>query len=208
MWEQMTIIASVTFLCMISPGPDMIIVMRNTFQGGRTSGLRTSLGVLCGNLVHVSYCALGVGWLISNSIVAFNVLKYAGAAYLVYLGIRSLMAGSRSLAAARLAPADGSAHSSKGAFVQGFVNNILNPKGTMFYLGVFTLVIRPDTPLLHTTIFVVTMMSISTAFWLVFVHALNSAVTRRILNKGQDAINRIFGAVLIAVGLKVAVAER
>ena len=73
---------------MISPGPDMVIVMRNTVAGGRDAGLRTSLGILTGNLVHIGYCVLGIGWLISQSIVAFSALKYAGAAYLVYLGRR------------------------------------------------------------------------------------------------------------------------
>lgn len=204
MWEQLTIIAGVTFLCMISPGPDMVIVMRNTFHGGRRSGFRTSMGVLCGNLVHISYCALGIGWLISNSILAFNVLKYAGAAYLIYLGIRSLKARRQLPGPAHQEPAD----RSKGAFGQGFVNNILNPKGTMFYLGVFTLVIRPDTPVLHTLIFVATMMAISAAFWLVFVHALDNTATRRVLDKVREAINRVFGLVLIGVGLEVAVAER
>ena len=181
----------------------MIIVMRNTLYGGQSAGLKTSLGVLSGNLIHITYCVLGIGWLISKSIVAFNILKYAGAAYLIYLGIRSLLASKESLIIKRLKP-NGIA---RGVFFQGFINNILNPKGTMFYLGVFTLVITPETPVFHTLILVLTMICVSTFFWLAFVYTLDRPLIKSILNKGQQTVNRIFGVLLIAVGLRVAVTE-
>ena len=79
MFEQLLIIITITLLCMVSPGPDMIIVMKNTLQNGKSAGLKTSLGVGAGNLVHISYCVLGIGWLISQSILLFSVLKYLGA---------------------------------------------------------------------------------------------------------------------------------
>lgn len=182
----------------------MVIVMRNTFHGGQSAGLKTSLGVLTGNLVHITYCVLGIGWLISKSILAFNVLKYAGAAYLIYLGIRSLLASRQSLSVEELKPGK----QTSGMFVQGFVNNILNPKGTMFYLGVFTLVITPETPALNALILVLAMMSVSALFWVVFVYALERRLVKGALDKGQRVINGIFGGLLIAVGLRVAVSER
>jgi threonine/homoserine/homoserine lactone efflux protein len=95
--DQVLIVCGITLLVMISPGPDMVIVMRGTVVGGRAAGLQTSLGILAGNLVHITYCVLGIGWLISQSIVAFSILKYAGAAYLVYLGLTSFRAGDVSL---------------------------------------------------------------------------------------------------------------
>jgi threonine/homoserine/homoserine lactone efflux protein len=67
----------------------MVLVLRNTFVGGRRAGLQTSMGILSGNLVHISYCVLGIGVLISQSILAFSALKYAAAVYLIYLGIMS-----------------------------------------------------------------------------------------------------------------------
>ncbi len=75
MVDQILVIVGVTFLVMISPGPDMVIVLRNTFMGGRVAGLETSLGVLVGNLVHITYCVLGIGWLISQSILAFTAVN-------------------------------------------------------------------------------------------------------------------------------------
>ena len=64
MLDQLLIVVSLSVLIIVSPGPDMVIVMRNTLTGGRSAGLVTSLGVLTGNLVHVTYCVLGIGWLV------------------------------------------------------------------------------------------------------------------------------------------------
>ena len=97
MLDQILVIVSVTALVMVAPGPDMLLVLRNTFVGGRGAGLQTSAGVLSGNLVHISYCVLGIGVIISRSILAFSVLKLAGAAYLVYLGVVTLRAGTTTL---------------------------------------------------------------------------------------------------------------
>ena len=97
MIDQILVIAGITFLIMISPGPDMVIVMRNTVIGGRTAGLITSSGILAGNLVHITYCAVGIGWLISQSILAFTILKFAAAAYLIYLGFMSFRANRKSI---------------------------------------------------------------------------------------------------------------
>ena len=96
-FDQLLLIVSVTFVVMISPGPDMVLVIRNTFVGGRRAGLRTSMGILSGNLVHITYCVLGIGLIISQSIKAFAALKYAAAAYLIYLGIMIFRSGDKRL---------------------------------------------------------------------------------------------------------------
>ena len=79
MLDQMLVIVSVTFLVMLMPGPDMVLVLRNTLVSGRRAGLQSSIGILSGNLVHITYCVLGIGLLISRSILAFSALKYAAA---------------------------------------------------------------------------------------------------------------------------------
>src|SRR5688572_9060076 len=141
MLDQILVIVSVTSLVMLSPGPDMVLVLRNTFVSGRRAGLQTSMGILSGNMVHITYCVLGIGLLISQSIAAFSALKYAGAAYLIYLGIMSFRSGTKTLDTNEI-----EGRRPNGTwFVQGFVNNLLNPKGTLFYLGVFTMVITSET---------------------------------------------------------------
>lgn len=204
MLDQILVILGITTLIMISPGPDMVIVMRNTIIGGRAAGLKSSLGVLAGNMVHITYCAIGVGILISQSIVAFNILKYAGAAYLIYLGVMSFFANDTKLSVKDLEPRA----VSQRWFWQGFLNNILNPKGTLFYLGVFTMVITPETATGTTLLLVAIMMAVSAFFWLFFVFTLDSSAVRRVLERGQKLVNRIFGGLLIFLGIRVAFLER
>ncbi|HTU57386.1 MAG TPA: LysE family transporter, partial [Polyangiales bacterium] len=141
MAQDLLLIIGITMLCMLSPGPDMALVMRNTLAGDRASGLSTSLGVLTGNLVHIGYCALGIGVLIAHSVVAYSALKFAGAAYLIFLGISGLRSAKASTDQTAAAPRMRTGSS----FLQGLLNNLLNPKGALFYLGVFTQVITPGT---------------------------------------------------------------
>lgn len=204
MIEQILVVVGVTFLAMVSPGPDMMIVMRNTLVGRRSAGLWSSLGVLAGNAVHMTYCILGIGWLISQSILAFNVLKYAGAVYIIFLGITSLRAGSTSLDAV----STDQATSDRRWFLQGFMSNVLNPKGTLFYLGVFTVVITPETSLVMTLILILCMKFVSATFWILFVYTLDRPVVRTTIERSQRTVNRVFGVVLIGLGLRVATMDR
>lgn len=205
MIDQVLIIVGVTVMVMITPGPDMVIVMRNALLGGRLAGFKTSAGILAGNLVHITYCAVGIGWLISQSIVAFSILKYAAAAYLIFLGIQTIR--NRRLKSLDPRAAAQSIGNTRW-FAQGFLNNLLNPKGSLFYLGVFSLVITPDTPVAVTGLLVALMMAISAAFWLAFVVTLDTRLVRQFLGRGQAALGWIFGGLLIALGLRLAVATR
>lgn len=204
MLEQIGVIVGVTFLVMVSPGPDMLIVLRNTLIGGRSAGRRTSLGVLTGNLVHIGYCIVGIGWLISQSILAFSVLKYAGAAYLIYLGVASFRSDASRLDPRRLP----TARSRRAWFVQGLFNNLLNPKGTLFYLGVFTTVITPETGAADTLVLVVCMLAVSAAFWLVFVQTLDRPVVRASIERSERFVSRTFGVLLVFLGMRVATMDR
>jgi RhtB (resistance to homoserine/threonine) family protein len=204
MFDQILVIVSVTFLVMISPGPDMVLVLRNTFVSGRRAGLQTSMGILSGNLVHITYCVLGIGLLISQSIVAFSALKYAGAAYLIYLGIMSFRSGAKTLDTRDIE----SRRPNSTWFVQGFVNNLLNPKGTLFYLGVFTMVITPETPAGAMVLLIFSMMLVSASFWLFFVYTLDRPTIREFIERSQQTVNRIFGGLLVLLGMRVAFMRR
>ncbi|MBC8037300.1 MAG: LysE family transporter, partial [Rhizobiales bacterium] len=93
-------------------------------------------------------------------------------------------------------------------FAQGFINNILNPKGTLFYLGFFTMVITPETSLGATLLLVAITISISASFWLGFVYTLDFHAVRKVLERGQRTVARIFGGLLIFLGIRVAIMER
>lgn len=195
-------VAGLTVLIMISPGPDLALVARNTVVGGKSAGGWTSAGVLTGNLVHITYCLLGIGWLIANSIVAFTILKLAGGAYLIFLGLQSLRPGFGTAA-----EAGGSASPSGRWWVQGLLNNLLNPKGPLFYLGVLAVFVQPDSSLLYLVLLVCTTIGISASFWLLFVYVLQiSSVRDRLLAAGRW-VNRLLGTVLIALGLRLWLTE-
>jgi threonine/homoserine/homoserine lactone efflux protein len=139
--------------------------------------------------------------IISRSIVAF---KYAAAAYLIYLGIASLQSGARTLDTLEI---DGR-RLHLTWFVHGFVNNLLNPKGTLFYLGMFTVVITPETSGSAMLLLIVSMMLVSASFWLCFVYTLDRPIVRQCIERSQETVHRIFGGLLILLGLRVASMRR
>jgi threonine/homoserine/homoserine lactone efflux protein len=204
MLGQIAVIVSVTFLAMVTPGPDMVLVLRNTFVSGRRAGLHTSVGVLTGNLVHVSYGVLGIGWLISQSILAFEVLRYAAAAYLIYLGVSSFRSGQTTLKTADRVDWQSERH----WFLQGFINNVLNPKGALFYVGVFTMVIVPGTSASARLVLIASMLLVSTSFWLVFIWTLDRPSVRGLIERSRVKVNRVLGGLLILLGVRVALVDR
>ena len=113
-------VAGLTVLIMISPGPDLALVARNTVVGGKSAGGWTSAGILTGNLIHLTYCLLGIGWLIANSIVAFTILKLAGGAYLIFLGFQNLRPSSNTAEEIQTPTRYG-----RNWWVQGLLNNLL-----------------------------------------------------------------------------------
>ena len=129
MTEKLFIVVVVTTLCMLSPGPDMVLVMRNTLVGDRRHGGLTALGVLTGNLFHIAYCTVGIAVLLSRSPIVYSVLRTASAVYLVYLGVQAVRNATRNRDTAT------SAEGNRGnPYWQGFVNNVLNRTSICFII--------------------------------------------------------------------------
>jgi threonine/homoserine/homoserine lactone efflux protein len=124
-------------LLAVTPGPGILYVLARTLAGGRREGYQSSFGTFFGGLGHVLAAAAGVSAILAASAVAFHTVKYAGAAYLVCLGIR--MIGSRS---AELPV--GTTPASAGAFRQGIFTEVLNPKTALFFLSFIPQFIAPE----------------------------------------------------------------
>ncbi|MEM7170461.1 MAG: LysE family translocator [Pseudomonadota bacterium] len=198
MVAELLSIAGLTVLIMISPGPDFALVARNTVVGGRNAGAWTSAGIVTGNLVHLSYCLLGIGWLVAQSIVAFTILKLVGGAYLIFLGWQSLRPNS-SLIGNDESPKRLNRH----WYFQGLLNNLLNPKGPLFYLGILAVFVHPDSTILYLALLMCTTIGVSAGFWVMFVYVLQISNVRRWLQATARWVSRILGAILMALGIRL-----
>jgi threonine/homoserine/homoserine lactone efflux protein len=122
----------------LTPGPGIFYVLARSLQGGRRIGLTSAFGTALGGLVHVTAAALGLSALLATSALAFSVVKYAGAAYLLYLGIRTLLLREAPPVAVAGPPAV-----ARRAFYQGIATEVLNPKTALFFLAFIPQFINP-----------------------------------------------------------------
>lgn len=191
--------------CCHEPGPDFAIVSRETLLYNTRAGLLSSVGVASGVVIHVGYCLLGIGLLISQSIMLFNFIKYVGAAYLIYLGIKSLLTKEEPIQA--MTENRTKAHSRRfyKSFSVGFVTNLLNPKATLFFLAIFTTTISVETPI-AVQVFYGGWLALVTFIWFAFVALFlsHSAVKCWFVSCGRY-INKVIGTVLIGLGIKITV---
>lgn len=202
--EFLTVVV-IHLLAAMSPGPDFIMISRNSISCSRRAGVYSALGLGLGILVHVTYSLVGIGFIISRSILFFSIIKYIGAAYLVYIGWRSLRA--RPYAAAQ---ESGGARRELGRFAavrMGFLTNVLNPKATLFFFALFTQVVRLETPKAIQALYGLE-MSIMTFLWFGFVALALShpAIKGRFVSVGHR-LEQAFGVILIAFGVKVALSS-
>ncbi|WPC06080.1 LysE family transporter [Pseudomonas benzenivorans] len=205
-WAEFLTVALIHLLAVASPGPDFAIVVRESVAYGRRAGIFTALGVGSGIFVHVAYSLLGIGLIVSQSIVLFNALKWAAAAYLLYIGIRALRAKASAPAGAEPG-AGASGRTARAAFVTGFVTNGLNPKATLFFLSLFTVVIDPHTPLIVQAGYGI-YLAAATALWFCLVSLLFSqARVRAGFARLGHWFDRLTGAVLVGLGVKLAFSE-
>ncbi|KPA93682.1 putative threonine efflux protein [Pseudomonas asplenii] len=199
-------VALIHLLAVASPGPDFAVVVRESVTHGRRAGTWTALGVGSAIFLHVGYSLLGIGLIVSQSIVLFNVLKWLAAAYLLYIGFKALRARPAAAATEALAREAGQ-RTARGAYVAGFVTNGLNPKATLFFLSLFTVVINPHTPLAIQAGYGV-YLAAATALWFCLVARLFSQPRVRAgFARMGHWFDRTMGAVLIAIGVKLAFSE-
>ncbi|MEK7618406.1 MAG: LysE family transporter [Patescibacteria group bacterium] len=205
--NEFLIVAGVHFLAVMSPGPDFVLTVRNALVYSRRSGLFTALGLSLGMVVHIAYCLLGIGLLISKSIVLFSVIKLFGAGYLIFLGVKSL----RSKSSIANIDASRSVNEDMSKFIvikQGFLTNVLNPKVTLFLLALFTQVISPETPRFVQALYGLEMIGM-TMLWFGFVaFVISVGAVRAKFQRVQKFAEKTIGVVLIVLGVKVALSNQ
>lgn len=200
---ELLAVVTITIFAVISPGPDFAMVTRNSLLLSRRAGVLSALGIAAGVWVHVAYTLLGVGLLIRQSLFLFTVLKFVGAAYLIWLGIRML----RTKPAETTGLAAHPALSDIGVLRVGFLTNALNPKTTIFVVSLFMQVVGPTTAL-PVQMGYGAFISAAHLIWFAIVALFFSSGTVRLrLIALRHWIDRTFGALLVGFGALLATAS-
>ena len=197
----MTIFAFV----IVSPGADLAMVLRQSVVFGRRNAILSSIGIGTSLMLHVTYTILGLGLIISQSIVLFNIVKWCGVAYLLYIGVKSLRAEKTEIDGAISASvSDHKKQSGAKAFLLGFAANALNPKPVFFFLSIFSTVVSIHTPAMVKFGYGLVMASCLILWFVGVSFFLTAPRMRAAFSRASQWIDRVSGIVFITLGLKLA----
>jgi threonine/homoserine/homoserine lactone efflux protein len=207
---QLLLFIAAGLLLNLTPGPDVLYIVAHSLRAGAKAGVVAGLGITAGCFVHVLAAALGVSALLATSVTAFTVLKWAGAAYLLWIGVKLLIAkvpphtdDLRALARSRPAA------SLRAVFLGGFGTNVLNPKVAIFFLAFVPQFIAPDASnkalafVLLGSLFNINSIPINSGWAL----AAAWMARRDAVQRGMHWLDRVAGVMFIAFGLKLALSE-
>lgn len=194
----------VLVLLTVSPGADMALVAKITLEQGRRSALLATIGICSGLLVHATASALGLSVILATSAEAFTLLKLAGAAYLVYLGVQALRSSFRHDDVAAVTP-----RRAASPFLQGLLSNVLNPKVAIFYLTFMPQFISPgDNVLVRSLAFAVAHGIMGVAWLTAYAYVLSRIGVFLARSGVRRWLERVTGGVLIALGVRLALERR
>ncbi|MEO8738158.1 MAG: LysE family translocator [Casimicrobiaceae bacterium] len=189
------------------PGQDTLYIVGSSIAHGRRIGLASALGISAGCIVHTVAAALGLSAIIATSSTAFTAVKLAGAAYLIYLGIRAL-----ATRADAISPIEYPASMRTGlAFRRGIVTNVLNPKVALFFLALLPQFIDSDSPTKVDAFLVLGLTFVATGtIWCLFLAAAASRVRGFFVNhpRALARLSRAAGALFVFLGLRLATSDQ
>jgi threonine/homoserine/homoserine lactone efflux protein len=199
----------------LTPGPDVFFQITQSLKHGARAGIAAMLGIFAGCMVHVAAATLGVSALIAASSTAFTLLKWIGAAYLLYVGIQMLFAKIPSIAINSIAPSADfirvqGIKSLKNIFIQGFWTNALNPKVALFFLAFLPQFISPQAAQPQLAFLVLGLLFIVNSIPINLGYVLLAAwVSSRMqgVRRGMVWLERTAGALFIGFGVKLAAGE-
>ena len=200
--ENFYLFLSVSLLINLSPGPDMLYTAARSLSQGTKAGILSALGIFSGCLVHTTAAVFGLSKIIQDSVFLFSIIKYAGAAYLIFLGMRSFFRKPKTQSnIVKLEPI-----SYKKIYFQGVITNVLNPKVAIFFLSFLPQFIDPQSLFLKEQIaFLGLWFDVQGTLILVLV-ALVTGYFQMMLQKNKAFWNwqeKITGLILVALGIKM-----
>ncbi|GGC16045.1 LysE family translocator [Pseudoduganella buxea] len=195
----------------IMPGPDSLLIMTRSATQGWRAGVVTALGIGAGTMVHVLAAAIGLSALLATSAAAFNVVKWVGAAYIVWCGIGMLRAKLKNADAPAQAPATPPRLPYRRIFAQGFLTNVLNPKVALFFLAFVPQFIDADAPNKALAFIVLgCIFNFNGMLWCNGLAVFTAFASARLQVKPSVALwlNRVTGGLFLLLGARLALAER
>ncbi|MGE8205082.1 LysE family translocator [Heyndrickxia sp. NPDC080065] len=197
------VFAFMSICLIILPGPDTAITTRNTLSLGRLGGIQTLLGTCCALCIHTLAVILGLSAIIVKSALLFSIIKYIGAIYLIYLGVKTLLSLRKDIDSETDKDLPTKGHHS--CFRQGFLTNLLNPKVAVFFLTFLPQFLNPHANSMSQFLTMGITYTILTALWFVFYILLINRISVFMKKpKTQKFIQGITGAVLVGFAIKLA----
>jgi len=199
MLATLAVLASLTIITMMSPGPDMLLIINYAMARSRLPALACVAGICAGLSVHISLSIFGVAALIAASTTLFTLIKVVGALYLIYLGIKSFSASAQTLVpnSQSLQVAQPSL---MNAFRAGMLCNMLNPKATLFILAVFTQLVEVETSVLDKIAYGAFILTLVLVVWGLFAMLIRTGPVLNLLQKYQLVIDKLVGGFLVLIG--------
>ncbi|HEY7489116.1 MAG TPA: LysE family translocator [Streptosporangiaceae bacterium] len=194
----------------ITPGPDMLLVLRNGLRCGSRVAWSTGLGCCLGISAHATGAVLGLSAVLAASAAAYTVVKLAGAAYLAYLGVRMIVAAVRGgEGEAQMPVLAGAALTRGAAFRQGLFTNLLNPKIALLFLTLLPQFVAPGEPRLATTATLAAIfLGLAVVWWRVFTLALGPVSTALRTPRVRRTLDGVAGTMMLAIGARVVFEHR
>ncbi len=193
-------------LLVLTPGPDFALVSRNAMRGGRRAGIATALGANLGLLVWAAATVLGLASLLAASAVAYSIVKYAGAAFLVVLGVWTIVQAARRHGSGKTDPATDDRRLTVGAgkaFRQGLLGSLLSPKSALLYTALLPQFVPTHAPLLPNLLVLAAINSVLALIWFTVCALAFDALARR-MRRWLRHVEICSGTVLVGVGIKLA----
>ena len=182
----------------IVPGPAVLYIVAQSVQGGRRAGAVSALGVSTGGMVHVAAAVIGLSAVLAASATAFTIVKIAGAVYLVWLGIRTLLSRDDSIAGRRAEP------TMARTYRQGVIVNVLNPKTALFFLAFLPQFVDPDRGAVAPQVLALGVIFLLLAMASDSTYALVAGSVRGWLGERRKALARISGCSYVGLGVLAA----
>ncbi|NJK47093.1 LysE family translocator [Candidatus Gracilibacteria bacterium] len=204
--SNLTLFLVAAIVLVVTPGPDTLYVIARSIGQGRKAGIISALGISVGLVAHISAAAIGLSALLMTSALAYSIVKYVGAAYLVYLGLRTILSRNAHNLVNALRKTN-----LKTVFWQGILSSTLNPKLALFFLAFLPQFVNPDRGAIALQIIALGIMFIIMAIlWLLFVALLTSSAGEWLRKNASFAkFQRWFtGTIFIGLGVRLALSDQ